>query len=104
MVKRKGLGKGKGKGYKNIQGRDPKIHSDSARGRKQPQRIINLKRVAYGDPRTPIDLREYQMGRGLPVGTIKEFEDYFKNSRILGFKILFISSSVSFGFIKCSKT
>ena len=36
---RKGLGAGRGKGYKNIQGRDPKIHSDSARGRKQPQKL-----------------------------------------------------------------
>jgi len=42
---RKGLGKGKGKGYKNIQGRDPKIHSDSARGRKQPQRMPNLSKL-----------------------------------------------------------
>jgi len=38
-MKRKGLGKGKGKGYKNLQGRDPKVHSDSAKGRKQPQRL-----------------------------------------------------------------
>jgi len=39
MAKRIGLGKGKGKGYKNLAGRDPKIHSDSSKGRKQPQRI-----------------------------------------------------------------
>jgi len=39
MVKRKGLGKGKGKGYKNIVGKDPKIHSDSSKGRKQPQKL-----------------------------------------------------------------
>jgi len=39
---RKGLGKGKGKGYKNIQGRDPKIHSDSSKGRKQPQFITHI--------------------------------------------------------------
>lgn len=36
---RKGMGKGMGKGYKNIQGRDPKIHSDSSKGIKQPQRL-----------------------------------------------------------------
>jgi len=42
MVNRKGMGKGKGKGYKNLQGRDPKIHSDSGMGRKQPQKIPNI--------------------------------------------------------------
>jgi len=36
---RRGLGKGKGKGYKNIMGKDPKVHSMSAKGMKQPQRI-----------------------------------------------------------------
>lgn len=37
---RKGLGKGKGKGYKNIlMGKDPKIHSQSAKGMKQPQKL-----------------------------------------------------------------
>jgi hypothetical protein len=39
MARRKGLGKGKGKGYKNIAPRDPKVHSQSARGIKQPQRV-----------------------------------------------------------------
>lgn len=39
MAIRKGLGKGTGKGYRNIIGKDPRVHSDSARGRKQPQRI-----------------------------------------------------------------
>ncbi len=36
---RKGMGKGTGKGYKNLMGSDKKIHSQSARGIKQPQRI-----------------------------------------------------------------
>jgi hypothetical protein len=36
---RKGLGKGKGKGYKNIVGKDPRVHSQSARGIKQPQKL-----------------------------------------------------------------
>jgi len=40
---RKGLGKGKGKGYKNMMGKDPKVHSQSARGRKQPQKIPMMK-------------------------------------------------------------
>jgi len=41
MAKRKGAGKGTGRGYKNLRNfpKDPKVHSDSARGRKQPQRI-----------------------------------------------------------------
>jgi len=42
MARRKGAGKGRGMGYKNIMPRDPKIHSDSSKGRKQPQRIPNL--------------------------------------------------------------
>jgi len=36
---RRGLGKGKGKGYSNIAGRDPMVHSQSAKGIKQPQRV-----------------------------------------------------------------
>ena len=40
MAKRKGLGKGRGKGYKNIIGKDPMVHSQSAKGRKQPQRVV----------------------------------------------------------------
>ena len=41
MAIRRGLGKGKGKGYKNIIPKDPRVHSDSRHGRKQPQRIPN---------------------------------------------------------------
>jgi len=37
--KRKGLGRGLGKGYKNLIPKDTKVHSDSAKGRKQPQKI-----------------------------------------------------------------
>lgn len=36
MVTRKGLGKGKGKGYRNMIPKDPKVHSDAGRGVKQP--------------------------------------------------------------------
>jgi apolipoprotein D and lipocalin family protein len=36
---RKGLGQGKGMGYYNLTGRDPMVHSLSARGIKQPQTI-----------------------------------------------------------------
>jgi hypothetical protein len=40
---RKGMGKGQGKGYKNLTGRDPKVHSMSAKGMKQPQRMAMAK-------------------------------------------------------------
>lgn len=36
---RKGQAIGQGKGYKNIQGRDPAVHSESAKGIKQPQNV-----------------------------------------------------------------
>jgi len=36
---RRGLGLGRGKGYRNIRGNDPRIHGDSAKGIKQPQRV-----------------------------------------------------------------
>jgi len=36
---RKGMGKGKGKGYKNLVGVDSRIHSMSAKGVKQPQKL-----------------------------------------------------------------
>jgi len=55
---RQGMGKGMGKGYKNLQGRDPKIHSDSARGRKQPQKISHFR---YGDK--PLKSPKYTGGK-----------------------------------------
>ena len=36
---RKNLGQGKGSGYHNIIPKDPKVHSDSAKGIKQPQEV-----------------------------------------------------------------
>jgi hypothetical protein len=39
MVTRKGLGKGRGKGFKNLLPTDKKVHGDSARGIRQPQKI-----------------------------------------------------------------
>lgn len=46
MVNRKGLGKGRGKGYKNLTGKDPKVHSQSAKGMKQPQRMSMAQKLA----------------------------------------------------------
>jgi hypothetical protein len=48
-MKRIGLGAGQGKGYRNIVGRDPYIHSQSAQGIKQPQRLNHLS-VAFPKP------------------------------------------------------
>jgi len=42
MATRKGMMKGKGRGYKNVIGKDPYVHSQSARGIKQPQRIPHI--------------------------------------------------------------
>ncbi len=45
MARRNGMGTGTGKGYKNILGNDRTIHSQSARGIKQPQKVnvMNLR-------------------------------------------------------------
>jgi len=40
MATRKGMMVGKGSGYKNVIGKDPMVHSQSAKGIKQPQRFI----------------------------------------------------------------
>jgi len=62
-MRRKGLGKGSGKGYKNILGYDPRVHSDSRRGIKQPQsiKVLNLLR------KSPI-LEQKKMGVILAYG------------------------------------
>lgn len=83
MARRKGMMKGKGRGYKNVVGKDPVVHSQSARGMKQPQRVrVPLMRVPYGNKNTPIEKREYTMGAGQPVGTIKEFEEFFEDANV----------------------
>jgi len=57
------MGKGRGKGYKNLTGRDPKVHSMSARGMKQPQRVpiipkkTNYEKYESGDS-TRISIEE----------------------------------------------
>ncbi len=61
---RKGMGKGTGKGYKNIVGVDSRIHSQSAKGIKQPQRInpIINKTNKFNNV---IDVSLYLKGTGL---------------------------------------
>ncbi len=41
MVTRRGLGRGLGRGYKNLIPRDKAVHSMSRRGIRQPQRIVD---------------------------------------------------------------
>jgi len=41
-MRRKGMMKGRGRGYKNVMGKDPYVHSQSAKGIKQPQRIPHI--------------------------------------------------------------
>jgi hypothetical protein len=42
------MGAGRGSGYHNLVGKDPHVHSQSARGIKQPQRITQLKLRKFG--------------------------------------------------------
>ena len=55
MTRRKGLGTGTGKGYKNMMGKDPMIHSQSAKGMKQPQKIPKIcTRCQLDNPNTKL--------------------------------------------------
>jgi hypothetical protein len=61
---RKGMGKGQGKGYKNLTGRDPRVHSMSAKGMKQPQ-SIQMQKLRKAD-----DIfrgKYYESGRGRQI-------------------------------------
>jgi len=46
---RKGIGKGTGRGYKNMLGNDPRVHSMSAKGLKQPQRLNPIINQGFKD-------------------------------------------------------
>lgn len=59
-MSRQGLGRGQGKGYKNIVGRDPHIHSQSARGVKQPQRILTIPHNEWREI-TKININDYPL-------------------------------------------
>ncbi len=77
---RKGMGKGTGKGYKNIMGCDKKIHSQSARGIKQPQRICPVlnKAIAIQSNSELRRLTEEDIDRKEE----KPFKDYFRELRV----------------------
>ena len=72
---RKGMGKGTGKGYKNMMGIDPKVHSQSARGIKQPQRINPIvKRNIYADD-LPNNIKDWKQDISLKSGTFQFTND-----------------------------
>ncbi|MCJ7768016.1 hypothetical protein MUP79_06465 [Candidatus Bathyarchaeota archaeon] len=83
MTTRRGQAKGTGSGYCNLANfpRDPMVHRMAAKGMKQPQ-SIRLFRVAYGKKDVPMESREYQIARGSPVGTRKEYEQLFKGKKV----------------------
>lgn len=91
MADRKGLGRGTGKGYKNIVGKDPRVHSDSARGMKQPQR--NVEKASHL-------IRTIQKENEIKdLKTIKDVRDYLikampeaKNRPMLGARFLKINN------------
>lgn len=47
---RKGMMIGSGKGYKNVMGKDPKVHSESAKGIKQPEKVYVPQRIVPENP------------------------------------------------------
>jgi hypothetical protein len=76
-MKRKGQAKGKGKGYKNLPNfpKDPKIHSDSGKGRKQPQRIPKIV------TQTPSSKKTYKSIKCSYIKCPYEAEGYYSTSR-----------------------
>jgi apolipoprotein D and lipocalin family protein len=58
---RKGMGYGTGKGYKNLAGSDPKIHSQSSKGIKQPQKynILGFKQRPQLQTVKKLDVKKY---------------------------------------------
>jgi hypothetical protein len=67
-MKRKGMGKGQGKGYKNLTGHDPRVHSMSAKGMKQPQKIGRFARCPPGNPDDNDAKRHSECARGIKSG------------------------------------
>jgi len=83
---RKGLGKGKGQGYKNlIPVKDSMVHSRSRRGFKSPQRI------GYLSSARPINTLVKDLGNFNTFSKSKSFDDFLKsNSRVIKYKNTFI--------------
>ena len=70
-MRRKGLGKGTGKGYKNIIGRDSSVHSQSAKGIKQPI-SINESKLNSMDKRLDEQDKKYKINDKLHNLTIEQ--------------------------------
>lgn len=72
MVTRKGLGKGLGKGYKNLKPtfmHDKKVHATSAKGIRQPQRMSPMLKLAR---RRAVSKLRKGLRRGLTLCTIHQ--------------------------------
>ncbi len=79
---RKGMGKGTGKGYKNMVGVDSRIHSQSAKGIKQPQRIKHFKKVLNQPPMmTAREMFNDRFGRNKPNFMTPDILKYGKLNR-----------------------
>jgi len=61
-MKRRGLAKGQGKGYKNVIPKDPKVHSQSAQGQKQPQKPSVLQRTGRAFASAGSKAKQYAKG------------------------------------------
>jgi len=82
MVNRKGLAKGKGSGYKNIIAKDPKVHSDSAKGRKQPQKIPKVGVIIPSKADMPV--KDIEFDESVEV---EEFKPETKASKLKRFAV-----------------
>jgi len=86
-MRRKGLMKGKGKGYKNVMGKDPYVHSQSARGIKQPQRIpqvFNTAETSIHKTKPKTDA-EQELIDAFDSTTLKEIRKEFDFDKIVSF-------------------
>jgi hypothetical protein len=81
-MKRIGLGKGKGKGYKNIIPKDKKVHHDSGRGIKQPQAIRFIRALPLNSNRLPVQFSiivpATELDKNIPE---KEFEKRIEDEK-----------------------
>ena len=85
---RKGMATGQGSGYKNVIGVDPKVHSESAQGIKQPQRITANTFQYISARSNPVDIQnspeDLEFGnKGVYMSTTmsgKELDDFMQNN------------------------
>jgi len=59
---RKGMAKGTGKGYKNMMANDKRVHSMSAKGIKQPQKLCSVLLKSGNMPDSRFDATQLKMG------------------------------------------